>query len=439
VSQRIDALICPRWTVTVEPDTTARENLCLAIDGGRIVALLPRQEALRQFDAAALHERPQHVLMPGLVNTHTHAAMCLLRGFADDMPLERWLHERVWPAEQRWVSAEFVADGTRLAIAEMLRGGITCFADMYFYPEAVAEVALQCQMRVAVGMIALDFKSAWAETPADYISKGLAMRDRFRGHPLFSTTFGPHAPYSVSDPTLKRIRQLADELEVPICIHLHETAAEIETALAQTGLRPLERLRRLGLLTPALVAIHATQLEPREIDALASAGASVVHCPRSNLKLASGACPVARLQRAGVNVALGTDGAASNNRLDLWAELETAALFGKFVAGDAAALPAPEVLRLATINGARALNLAEEIGSLEVGKSADVICVELDGPGLRPVLDPLSQLVYAASREQVSDVWVAGEHLVADRALTRMRVEEVLGRSDDWAERMAAG
>jgi 5-methylthioadenosine/S-adenosylhomocysteine deaminase len=432
----IDALICPRWTVRVEPRVTVEQGIALAIDGGRIVDVLPEREATERYRPAARHERPNHVLMPGLVNAHAHAAMSLFRGLADDQPLERWLRAHIWPAEQRWAGPELVADGTRLAIAEMLAGGITCFSDMYYYPDVVGELAAASGMRAVLGMIVLDQPTVWARDADDYIRKGLEVHDRFRSEPLIATTFAPHAPYSVSDASLSRVRQLADELDVPVHIHLHETADEVAAAIASTGRRPLARLQSLGLLSPSLIAVHATQLLAEEIEALAMAGASVVHCPRSNLKLASGACPVAALQRAGVNVALGTDGAASNNRLDLWAELETAALLAKHVAADATALPAAAAIEMATIAGARALNLASEIGSLVAGKSADVICVELADLALLPVLDPLSQLVYAAGRHDVTDVWIAGEHLVAGRELMRLDKVAIAAAAERWGQRL---
>ncbi|RPI61251.1 MAG: TRZ/ATZ family hydrolase [Lysobacterales bacterium] len=436
--QTIDALICPRWTVRVEPTVIAEEGLALAIDAGRIVDLLTVREADRRYTARVRHDRSSHVLLPGLVNAHTHAAMTLFRGLADDLPLEGWLRERIWPAETRWIGPDFIADGTRLAIAEMLRGGITCFSDMYYYPDVTGTVAAEAGMRAVLGMIALDFPTAWARDAEEYLRKGLEVHDRFKAEPLITTSFAPHAPYSVGDATLIRIRRLADELDLPVHTHVHETAAEVAAAIAQTGQRPLARLAALGLVTPALIGVHATELTPDEIEALATAGASVVHCPRSNLKLASGLCPVARLLEAGVNVALGTDGAASNNRLDLWSEMQTAALLAKYAAGSAAAVPAATAVRMATINGARALGLAGEIGSLAVGKAADVICVDLGGLEHRPLLDPVSQLVYAASRHDVSDVWVAGEHLVAERALLRLDVTEICAAADRWVRQLRA-
>ena len=378
VSLPIDALICPRWTIAVEPDIAAREALCLAVRDGKILELLPREQALSRYAPRAVYERPDHALMPGLVNAHTHAAMALMRGFADDLPLKEWLTEKVWPTEMRFAAPEFVADGARLAVAEMLRGGVTCFADMYFYPLSTAQVAAESGIRLVAGMIALEFPTPWAADAAECLRKGLAVHDAVRSEPLVSTMFAPHAPYTVADDTLKSIRQLADQLDVPVQTHLHETAAEVEEAISETGQRPIARLDGLGLVNPGLMAVHATQLTAAEIDLLALNGCSVVHCPRSNLKLASGACPVADLLAAGVNVALGTDGAASNNRLDLWAEMDTAALLGKFAAGDASALPAPELLKMATINGARALGLEDTVGSLEPGKSADA---DLRAPG----------------------------------------------------------
>jgi 5-methylthioadenosine/S-adenosylhomocysteine deaminase len=436
--QTIDSLICPRWTLTMEPGSSVQQDLCVAVASGKIVDLVPSELALQRYAPRQVESRPDHLLMPGLVNAHTHAAMTLLRGYADDMSLDRWLHERIWPAELRLVTPQFVADGTQLAVAEMLRGGITCFSDMYFFPDVAAETALACGMRVVVGLIALDFASPWAATPADYIRKGIEVHDRYKGHPRISTAFAPHAPYSVSDGTLARIRRLADELELSIEMHVHETATEVREAIEQSGQRPLERLARLGLLSSSFIAIHATHLEERDIAELATSGASVIHCPRSNMKLASGACPVAQLLDAGVNVALGTDGAASNNRLDLWSEIEAAALLGKLVANAAEALPAMKVLEMATLGAAKALGLGERIGSLAAGKSADMICVDLGGLSMQPIYDPVSQLVYAASRDQVTDVWVDGIALVAGGRLTSMDVTDIAARASAWHDKILA-
>jgi 5-methylthioadenosine/S-adenosylhomocysteine deaminase len=433
-----DLLIHAEWILPVDANDSVLSDHSLAIAGGRIQAILPTAEARRVVQAEHTLGLPRHALIPGLINAHTHAPMALLRGLADDLPLMTWLNRHIWPAEQRWVDAEFVLAGTRLAALEMLKGGTVCFNDMYFWPEVTARASSEAGMRAVVGMIVVDFPTRYADSPEDYLHKGLALHDRYRGHALIRTAFAPHSPYAVSDEPLARVRTLADELEVPVHIHLHETRDEVVQSLRDHGERPIARLDRHGLLGPNLVAVHMTQLEDAEIDAIARAGAQVVHCPQSNLKLASGFCPVVRLLEAGINVALGTDGAASNNDLDLLAELGTAALLAKGVAGAAAALPAHQALRLATINGARALGLDAETGSLEPGKSADLVAVDLGTPATEPVYHPVSQLVYAAGREQVRHVWVAGRQLIRDGEPTTLDPGEVLAEARDWGERIAA-
>ena len=432
----VDTLLHARWVIPVEPDDRVLEHHAVAVADGRIVAILPTAEARDRITADEVVELEHHALLPGLVNAHTHTAMTLFRGLADDLPLMSWLQEHIWPAEQKWVHEEFVADGSRLAVAEMLRGGTTCFNDMYFFPDVTARVAAQAGIRAVVGLIVIDFPSAWADGVDGYFAKAIEVHDQYRNHPLVRTAFAPHAPYSVSDGPLQRVRKLADELELPIHIHLHETAAEVEQGLADSGQRPIARLDALGLISPALVAVHMTQLEDAEIEGMAAGGAHVVHCPESNLKLASGFCPVQRLLDAGVNVALGTDGAASNNDLDMWSELRTAALLAKGVAGSASAVPAYQALRMATLNGARALGLADEIGSLLPGKSADLVAVDLGRPETSPVYHPISQLVYALGRDQVSDVWVAGMPVVRHGALTTLSAERVAADAAAWAERV---
>jgi 5-methylthioadenosine/S-adenosylhomocysteine deaminase len=434
--QPVDSLIHARWIIPVEPRTTVLEHHSLAVHEGRILAIQPQPQARRNFRATVEHELGQHVLIPGLVNAHTHAAMTLLRGLADDLPLREWLNLHIWPAESRWVSEEFVHDGTQHAIAEMLRSGTTCFNDMYFYPDVTARVAAHCGIRACVGLIVIDFPTVWAQDAEEYISKGLAVHDHYRGDPLIRTVFAPHAPYTVSDAPLEHIRVLADELDLGIHMHVHETAEEISTALEQNGKRPLQRLGELGLVSPALIAVHMTQLERREILEFAAAGAHVVHCPESAMKLASGFCPLTELLDAGINVALGTDGAASNNDLDMIGEMCTTALLGKAVSGDARALPAHTVLRMATLNGARAIGLGEETGSLVAGKWADLAAVRMDALETRPLYDPASHLVYACGREQVTDVWVAGQHLLKERRLTTIDGNEVLNRTALWQSRI---
>jgi 5-methylthioadenosine/S-adenosylhomocysteine deaminase len=435
----IDTLIHAQWIIPVDTQDRVLTDHSIALDKGRIQALLPRDQAESQFHAAEVLDLAGHALIPGLINAHTHAAMTLLRGLADDLPLMIWLNEHIWPAESRWVGEEFVHDGTQLALLEMLRGGTTCFNDMYFFPDVTARAAAAAGVRACVGLIVIDFPSAWAEGPDEYLHKGLALRDRFREHPLIHTALAPHAPYSVSDGALRQVVTYAEELDIPIHIHLHESRDEIAQSLRDHGRRPLARLEELGLVTPRLVAVHMTQLEPAEIDMLAVQGAHVVHCPESNLKLASGTCPVQeRLLPAGINCALGTDGAASNNDLDLIGEMRSAALLAKGASRNAAALPAAGVLRMATLNGARALGLEAETGSLEPGKSADLVAVDMNRPETQPVYNPVSQLVYACAREQVRHVWVAGRHLLRNREPTTLNGAGILARARDWGKRIEA-
>jgi len=362
--------------------------------------------------------------------------MSLFRGLSDDLPLMDWLTQHIWPAEAKWVNAEFVRDGVRLAAAEMLKGGTTCLNDMYFFPEDAAAVLREAGLRACLGLILIDFPTSYAQTPEEYFELGLKLHDKLRHDPLLSTAFAPHAPYSVSDGPLARVRTVNNELNLPVHMHVHETAREVIEAVAKTGMRPLARLDALDLLGPGLVAVHMTQLNDAEIARLAEAGASVVHCPESNLKLASGFCPVHKLLSAGINVALGTDGAASNNDLDMLGELRTAALLAKAVSGDATAVPAHTALRMATLNGARAMGLDAEIGSLLPGKAADITAIDLSALSSQPVYDPVSQIVYTACREQVTDVWVAGKRLLANRALTTLDEAAILRRAQDWRDKI---
>jgi len=434
--QEIDTLIEAGWIIPVEPANTVFTDYAIAIDKGRIVEILAAPDAAIKYKGNQHHRYPGHVLLPGFVNTHTHASMSLLRGLADDMPLMQWLQEHIWPAESQHVNEEFVHDGTRLAMAEMLRCGTTCFNDMYFFPDVTARLAREAGMRATVGLIVLDFPTIWASHADEYIEKGLAVNDHYRDDTLVTTAFAPHAPYTVSDGTLLHVQTLVNELEIPIHIHLHETADEIQQSIEQYGVRPIQRLSELGLLTPNLVAVHMTQLLDEEIETIAENAVNVVHCPESNLKLASGFCPLSRLTQAGINVALGTDGAASNNDLDMLSEMRTAALLAKTVANDARALDAMKAIELATLNGARALGLDAEIGSLVAGKSADIIAIDLASIETQPVYHPESHIVYASSRDKVTDVWINGEHLLNQRELTRLDQKEILEKAHSWQQRI---
>ena len=413
--QSVDTLIEARWIVPVEPDEVVLGDHAIAIDQGHIVAIETSTKAKEQYAPQHIVTLDQHVLAPGLINAHTHAAMTLFRGLADDLPLMEWLNKHIWPAEQHWSNEPFVRTGTQLAIVEMLKSGTTCFNDMYYFPDVAAKAAQDLGIRAVVGLIMIEFPTPWAQSAEEYIRKGISVHDEVRNLELVSTAFAPHAPYTVSDVSLKKIQTLADELDIPIHMHVHETAHEIEESVKQHRVRPIERLSQLGLLTPRLLGVHMTQLLDSEIQALAEYGVHVVHCPESNLKLASGMCPVQSLSDHGINIALGTDGAASNNDLDMLGELRSAALLAKGHSTNPMAVPAHQALSMATINAARALGMDQSIGSLVPGKAADIIAIDLQHPATQPVYDPIAQLVYSAGRDQVTDVWVNGRHTIKNR------------------------
>ena len=434
----IDTLLHARWILPVSEGDPCLLNYSIAIHEERILEVLPTETAKSSYQAVVEQEYPHHVLIPGLINAHTHAAMSLFRGLSDDIALMDWLQNHIWPAESKWVNEDFVQCGTELAIAEMLRSGTTCFNDMYFFPDITARVAKNAGIRACVGLIVIDFPTVWASNADEYIEKGIAVHDSFRHDELISTTFAPHAPYTVSDKPLEKIRSFAHEMDIPITMHVHETAHEVDEAVAQTGVRPLQRLFELGLVSPSLLAVHMTQLQQSEIDSLASSGCHVVHCPESNLKLASGFCPVSELHNHGINVALGTDGAASNNDLDMLGEMRCAALIAKGVAADPTALPAAAALRMATINGARALGIDSKVGSLEAGKHADIVAINMNSIETTPLYDPVSHLVYSCSREQVSDVWVAGKHVLKNRVLTGLDESIIRQQAHAWSRKIGS-
>lgn len=435
-NEPLDLLLLPTWLVPVEPAGVVLENHALGIRDGRIALIASRETALRH-PSREVRELPGMLLAPGLVNAHGHAAMTLFRGLADDLPLMTWLQNHIWPAESRWVDEIFVRDGTELAIAEQLKSGISCFSDMYFYPEVASERIHTSGIRAQLCVPVLDFPTPGTRDSDESLRKGVALFDDLKLHPRIKVAFGPHAPYSVNDDTLEKIRVLAEELDANIQMHVQETACEVEQALERHGERPLARLSRLGLLGPGFQAVHMTQVSDEDLALLVESNSSVIHCPESNLKLASGFCPVERLWQAGVNVAIGTDGAASNNDLDLLGETRTAALLAKAVAGSATALDAHRALRMATLNGARALGLDAEIGSLEPGKSADLVAFDLSGLHQLPIYDPVSQLIYASSRDCVKHLWVGGKQLLEDGRLTRMDEEELKDRARGWSRKIS--
>ena len=432
----LDLLLLPTWLVPVEPAGVVLKEHGLGIRDGCIVFIGPRAEALK-CNATEIRELPDVLLAPGLINAHGHAAMTLFRGLADDLPLMTWLENHIWPAEGKWVDEDFVRDGTDLAIAEQIKGGITCFSDMYFFPKVASERVHNSGIRAQIAIPILDFPIPGASSADEAIRQGVELFGDLKHHERIKITFGPHAPYTVGDGNLEKIRVIAEELDASIHMHVHETAFEVQQAVEQTGERPLARLGRLGLLGPRFQAVHMTQISDDDLALLVESNSSVIHCPESNLKLASGFCPVERLWQAGVNVAVGTDGAASNNDLDLLGETRTAALLAKAVAGSATALDAHRALRMATLNGARALGIEAQVGSLEIGKAADIVAFDLSGLAQQPVYDPVSQLIYATGRDCVKHLWVAGKQLLDDRRLTRMDEQQLGATARHWGQRIS--
>lgn len=442
MDQNVNTIITPRWILTLDDSQGVNggllEDHSLIIQNNKIHEILPTEQALERFNDGKHFELPNQLLLPGFVNCHGHAAMSLFRGMADDLPLMTWLEEHIWPAEGQFVSEEFVADGSKLAIAEMLKSGTTCYSDMYFFPEVAAETAAELHMRGRFYGPILDFPTPYGSGPAEYVEKILKAHDKFKHHSLVEIGFGPHAPYTVSDEPLNNVRTLANQMDIPIQIHLHETAFEVMDAKEKTGKRPTERLAELNFFGPDVQAVHVTQVDETDIEILSKYNTPVIHCPESNMKLASGFCPVDTLQKAGINVALGTDGAASNNDLDMLGEMHTAALLAKAVANDASALPALEAVKMATLNGAKALTMDDKIGSLKVGKLADLISIDMSGISSHPVYDPVSHLVYSSTRDQVSHVWIDGRLQVENGKLSHINEQDVTELANSWAAKISA-
>ena len=433
----LDLLLLPTWLVPVEPAGVVLREHGLGIRDGRIVLIAPEAAALK-YGANEIRHLQGMLLAPGLINAHGHAAMTLFRGLADDLSLQRWLREHIWPAESRWVDEDFVRCGTELAIAEQLKSGVTCFSDMYFYPKIISELVHRHGVRAQITIPVLDFPVPGARDADQALRTGVALFDDLKHHPRISIAFGPHAPYSITDDKLEAIRVLVAEMDAGIHMHIHETAQEVQEALRKHGERPLARLARLQLLGPRFQAVHMTQVDESDIALLTEHNCSVIHCPESNLKLASGFCPIERLWEAGINVAVGTDGAASNNDLDVLGETRTAALLAKAVAGSATALDAHRALRMATLNGARALGIEDQTGSLEIGKFADLVAFDLSGLSQQPIYDPVSQLIYSTGRDTVQHVWVGGKQLLEKGQLLRMDEQRIITEACRWGERIAS-
>ena len=433
-------ILRPDWIITVNSGFEILHDTAVIVEDNLIRDFIATDDIgeLDYRDRAEIIDLPGQALLPGLINSHTHASMSLLRGIADDLPLMDWLTQHIWPAESEWVDAEFCVDGFRLAAAEMIRSGTTCLSDMYYFPDDIARCSQELGFRSVTGLIVLDFPTVWAQNADEYLHKALAVHDEIRELPLVSSALAPHAPYTVSDEPLQKIAMYSNELDIPVHMHVHETAHEVAEAQQKSGQRPLERLDQLNLLNPNLIAVHMTELNEFEIERIAEAGVNVAHCPESNLKLASGICPITQLLAQGINLCLGTDGAASNNDLDLLAEMRTASLLAKGQSGDARSCNAQQAIEMATINGARALGLANKIGSIEVGKHADLITIDLNHLNTQPVYDPVAQIVYAAGSHQVSHVWIDGVMQLQEGEFCRLDQKEIIARAKAWAQKIKA-
>ena len=414
--QKVDLLLDARWVapMTTTPDsvnensTLLLENHTCVVHDGMIIDVLPTHISRKQYQAQFEYSLGEHLLMPGLFNGHAHAAMSLLRGFADDHPLMTWLEQHIWPAEAAHVSTAFVKTGTELALCEMLASGVTCFNDMYFFPETVCELLDTTGLRGCVSGPILEFPTSWGKNANDYIDKNTDIIQQYKNHPLIAAGYGPHAPYTVSNTTFEKIIQQATSEQTWIHTHLHETAFEIHQSMTDFGMRPTERLNKLGFFDIQSQAVHMTQITDIDIEILAGKPCHVVHCPESNLKLASGFTPIGKMLDANINISFGTDGAASNNDLDMVSELRTGAILAKAVSENAQTMPAYAAAYAATRGGALAFS-QQHLGCVAQGFAADIIAIDLSDLNTQPVYDPIAQFVYASNSRQISHVWVNGK------------------------------
>lgn len=436
--EKIDLLINAKWIITCEENNRVLENHSLAIKDKKILAILPSKTAKEKYQAAEEHNYTSHAVMPGLINSHTHIAMNMFRGLADDLELMDWLNNHIWPAEGKWVSHDFVYDASQLAMAEMIRSGTTCFNDMYFFLGATADAAKQAGIRAHIGMTIIGVPTAWAKTTDEYFAKAVEFYQQYKNHELIVPTLAPHSTYTVSIEDLAKVKKMADEYKLKINIHLQESPSEIQLSMDTHGKRPLQRLHDIGFMSPNVIAVHMTQLNDADFKILQQTKPSLVHCPESNMKLVSGACPVEKLHQLGINVALGTDGAASNNDLDMFGEMRTAAFLGKVTANDPKAVSADHTIKMATIHGAKALGIDHITGSLTVGKSADFIAIDFDQVETQPLYHPISQIVYSTPRNQVTDVWVCGKQLMKNRQLMTLNEKELINKAKNWSDKIGS-
>lgn len=435
--EKIDYIVHAKWIITCEAGEPILNDHALAVKNGKIHALLPSHTARERYSTVRQYTYASHALLPGFINSHTHLPMSIFRGLADDLPLLEWLNHHIWPAEGKWLDEELVYDATLLALAEVLRSGTTCVNEMYFFMPTIAKAAALSGIRAHIGIHLIDVPTRWSKTITETFEKGMAFYEQYKNHERIVPVMAPHSTYTLSKDQLKQAKQLADQHHLKIHIHLQESAAEVENVYKQHGERPLERLHHLDMINPQLIAVHMTEINDRDFEILQQMKPNIVHCPESNMKLASGICPVDKLLKHGINVALGTDGAASNNDLDMITEMRSAAFLSKISTRHPESLSAETVLQMATINGAKALGIDAMTGSLKVGKAADFIAIDLDALETQPVYHPISQIVYAASRHQVTDVWVAGKQLLKNRQLTTFDEKILLHHVKLWQQKIS--
>lgn len=433
--QKIDQLICARWVLPIAPENTILDNHAIAITNGKIIACLPTEDAKKTFQADHVTELPEHAVMPGLINAHTHNPMVLFRGLADDLPLMDWLNNHIWPAEAEIINADSIVDGTELASAELIRGGTTCFNEHYFFPNETALTAIDCGIRASIGHVVMNVPNKWAQDEDEYIAKAVDAYKNRPQHELISWTVAPQGAYTNSDSSLTKARQLAEDYQLPMHMHLHETTTELEIDKANYGKHPIKRLYDLDILYDKFMAVHMVHVNDEELELIKEKKVHIVHCPESNLKLASGFAPIKKYIDHGLNVCLGTDGAASNNDLDMFGELRVASMLAKALSQDSTAIPAIEALKMATLNGAKALGLDHIIGSIETGKAADIIAIDLGHFTTQPVYNPASHLAYASNRLQVSDVWIAGKQLLKNGEFTQLDIDKITHKAKKWAKK----
>ncbi len=425
----VDKIIHARWILPLDETDRFLEKSAIIIDKGKIIKIMPSTAVEHEFCSKNVSSLDNHVVLPGFINCHTHSPMNLFRGVADDLPLKRWLTEHIWPAEQSIITPETTQLGSQLAIAEMIRSGTTCFNDHYFFPEATEQAAILSGIRASLGLLVFDIETLWSQNETEALDKAEhILATRYLKHPNINWTIAPHAPYSVNDAALKHIKAISDKYEIPVHIHIHETQQEIDDSLQQHGCRPLARLKKFGLVNQRLLAVHMVHLDNEDFTTIEDSNINIIHSPESNLKLGSGIAPIYALQQKGFNIALGTDGAASNNDLDMIGEMRTASLIAKGSTHNPTALNAYEVLKMACINGARALGLDKITGSLEIGKQADIIALDVSDYWQQPIFNPATHIVYTGNRMSVTDSWVNGKQILKDKQLTTIDTAELMDK-----------